>query len=1428
MPTNTDILEQTETAVGLDNPSLAVGVGGVFDWSDTMMFIDVMKMTRGWNDFVDGEYRWFDDLKEMDYFGDSLDDNGWPTYMPDHVDNFTTIWDWSEDGQFADTISEQRSGTYVLRYEGEGEVQISGGSHINIISEEAGEIVFENITGGTMFMSINSTDPNGTGDYVREMTMVNQEHVELFEAGAIFHPDYIEAYSELRELRAMDLMETNNSDVSELSDRPMVDDITYMGGAPIEMIVELANQAGTDLWINVPHFATDEYIEFLATYVQENLDPNLKVTVEYSNEIWNTLFQQSSDAHTLGMEAFPDAGDGYDVRLNYQGMRTMETMKIFTEVFGDDGADRLVRVAGSMADNAWVTEQIINAPLWQEADPDNYVPPHTYFDAVAVTTYFGAAIVTNQEYLQTVVDAINDPNVDANDVLRDMLRDPNVESSIPRMADGLQDQANLVEQYDLGLVSYEGGQHVHHLFGTLGDGAQIEEFMRGFVRSEQMGELYEDLIEIWATYGDGPFMNFGWVGAPGSYGSWAAKATYDDTNPRSDILEDYNENNTPDWEDRGGEHFQQGIIENGDDESNLLIGTSQEDFLLGQGGDDLLVGGAGNDGLHGGDGNDSALFSGSRSDYSVMMEGDGYRVIGNDGSDFIVDVEFLDFEDGTRFEVSTMELDTEPMEVPVPEPVDPPVDITPEPTPTDPVAPPVEEEPPVDDGPITIKNYIFGHSLVFNVPTPESGIEDSVGMKVPYWMHEFAAEAGNEYSFSGEYGFFPDATPKAQWGIDGYTPAWDDDSPLTFGEIDFTSVTMTVANFIQYKDSTEPLDGDNPNGNTPVGLTLESIDYVLDQEPGVDVFIYANWADMGGFTQDVNGVFAPTADDMADYHEYTMNDFQDWWDDFVDNLQEERPDANIIMIPVGATISKMLTDTNMTLSEIPVADLYYDDSPHGTDTLYFLASVVNYTYTYGELPPADFEIPETVHNLVGENYDAILDVVWDVYVNGFEAVGDESPVEDEPPVDDTPVGDGPLVEDDIITINGDADDNFFVGSTAAEIIDGMEGSDILSYRNSAEGIFIKLGGDSQSGGDAQGDVLINIDGIMGSDHDDIMFGTDADEALLGGDGDDFLSGAGGKDEIFGGLGNDTFLYASGVMTLFDAEGSDTLIFADNISLDDIVVNDEMSLSFSNQDGSIYFAEGISEIETFYFAGSGVAIESSSLLETEEVVEEDPVIVDEPPVDEACYEDVPADLTENIMNGGAEEDYLMATAQADIIDGGDGYDFSIYLHSEGGVTVNLLNNANNGGYATGDVLTNIEGLVGSNHNDILFGNELDNEINGFDGDDIIIGGAGSDILYGGAGADKFAFNGSSLKDADYIGDFNAEEGDWLDISDLLGGYDPLDDLIADFVQVTSDGSGGTISVDVDGGADNFVQIVQINSDNALNTVEEMVGDGAIII
>ena len=193
--------------------------------------------------------------------------------------------------------------------------------------------------------------------------------------------------------------------------------------------------------------------------------------------------------------------------------------------------------------------------------------------------------------------------------------------------------------------------------------------------------------------------------------------------------------------------------------------------------------------------------------------------------------------------------------------------------------------------------------------------------------------------------------------------------------------------------------------------------------------------------------------------------------------------------------------------------------------------------------------------------------------------------------------------------------------------------------------------------------------------------------------------------------------------------------------------------------------------------------------------------------------------DNYIWGLAGNDNLDGDLGADTIDGGAGSDYVDYDRSDAAVNVNLKTGINTGGDAEGDTLISIENVTGSDFNDTITGSDVGNKIYGGKGDDIIAGSGGTDILYGENGADTFVYYASdTFGFVDTIKDFDTTEGDAIDISDLLIGYDPLTDAITDFVQFTSTGSTGAhgaLSIDADGGGDSFVLIANITDQPNLN-------------
>ncbi|WP_417525604.1 pre-peptidase C-terminal domain-containing protein [Marinovum sp.] len=145
----------------------------------------------------------------------------------------------------------------------------------------------------------------------------------------------------------------------------------------------------------------------------------------------------------------------------------------------------------------------------------------------------------------------------------------------------------------------------------------------------------------------------------------------------------------------------------------------------------------------------------------------------------------------------------------------------------------------------------------------------------------------------------------------------------------------------------------------------------------------------------------------------------------------------------------------------------------------------------------------------------------------------------------------------------------------------------------------------------------------------------------------------------------------------------------------------------------------------------------------------------------------SDRSEKVRGLGGRDLFHGSDGERDTIDGGSSTDTISYINSSEGVSVSLLRGRGWGGDADGDRITDVENIIGSRHDDMIWGDALANRLEGQHGDDTIVGGGGDDYISAGLGTDVIVFSGNRA-DYDVV-----HSGIRTEVTHLNGGYDGFD-------------------------------------------------------
>lgn len=452
------------------------------------------------------------------------------------------------------------------------------------------------------------------------------------------------------------------------------------------------------------------------------------------------------------------------------------------------------------------------------------------------------------------------------------------------------------------------------------------------------------------------------------------------------------------------------------------------------------------------------------------------------------------------------------------------------------------------------------------------------------------------------------------------------------------------------------------------------------------------------------------------------------------------------------------------------------DGGAGSDTAVFQSAAVSVNLTTGSVNGGDatFDTLISIENISGSSFDDV--VFGDGGTNYLYGNGGND------------------------TLDGAGGTDSLQGGAGADILRGGEGIDNAAYSSSTAGVNVNLATGAASGGDAAGDTFNSIEGLFGSAYADVLTGDGGANRIGGSGGNDTLSGGGGNDNINGGTGGDTLNGEDGDDILKGDDGSDTLNGGDGDDILDGGYHGDTLIGGAGTDTVDYSMS--EEYLAIVDLQAGAATDGASFTDTLNSIENAigsefaDTIVGSTIANTLMGGDGNDNLQgvggDDILWGGLGDDQINGGLGADTIDGGDGFDTVRYDGAASGVIIYVDAPHANTGEAAGDVLTSIEGFVGSTFNDYMVGGVANNVLQGFsgadvleghggddlldggDGDDNLNGGLGGDILDGGAGFDVARYDGATSGVTIYVDAAYANQGEaagdfHLSIEGIVGSF-----------------------------------------------------------
>ena len=268
---------------GYAKPPIGMNTNEIQHVDSSVPFVNVFKMAMP-----------FKDAKKLTNGNVVFDKDGWPRDLKGgQAGSYMLHW------LPAGTLPE---GNYTVLYDGEGQISYESTSgDVKVVHSSPGKDIINIRSGSDRFIQvaliIKRSDPR---KYLRNIRVLlpggicannpfkrvnaangcngNFLSFEKHHESIVFNPDYLKFMKDFKVIRMMNISGITRNPIRRWEQMPHMSKATWAGyegvrGAPLEVMVKLANVLNRDAWFNIPHAADDNLVRQYANYVARQFTP---------------------------------------------------------------------------------------------------------------------------------------------------------------------------------------------------------------------------------------------------------------------------------------------------------------------------------------------------------------------------------------------------------------------------------------------------------------------------------------------------------------------------------------------------------------------------------------------------------------------------------------------------------------------------------------------------------------------------------------------------------------------------------------------------------------------------------------------------------------------------------------------------------------------------------------------------------------------------------------------------------------------------------------------------------------------------------------------------------------------------------------------------------------------------------------------------